>query len=424
MAVLNGNCREFQLDNGLIVALQETPTETVYGRLRIDHGAIHEREGEEGIAHFLEHCLMTGGSAKYSPADVEKIRGNIGYGNATTTLEKTEIPFDLLADDLELYLDFVSDAAFSPLLDADTMNQERVRVLREIADDKSNPDFKDNRDFKEALVGAGPHTYYVAGKDEIIKRAAPDDLRGFHSRGYFANNMNLVLVGGLPADIDKIVRKYFERRPSGKVERFVFPRPKPLHEPVVICRHAPELLNREKPEESTAFLKIAMHGPRYAEGDRFPVQILAEILGRAGTSRLHKAVSENRGLAYGIGCGYEIGHNQGNIYVMGGIASKGLDEAAGIIFGEFRKLQGQLACSDELESTKRVIRYRVAKTAESNQGHAFRIETKMEYGETADMYSAGIAAVTPEMVRDAAKKYLPASRENGRYVMLIRDPLK
>ena len=61
------NYREFTLDNGLFVALQNTPTQTVSGRLRVFQGALHEQPGEEGLAHFLEHTIVNAGSRKYSP---------------------------------------------------------------------------------------------------------------------------------------------------------------------------------------------------------------------------------------------------------------------------------------------------------------------------------------------------------------------
>ena len=40
-----------KLDNGLVVALQNTPTKTIAAKLRVNYGSSHEREGEEGMAH-------------------------------------------------------------------------------------------------------------------------------------------------------------------------------------------------------------------------------------------------------------------------------------------------------------------------------------------------------------------------------------
>ena len=47
MTIINGGYREYRLDNGLLVALQSTPTETVAAELRINYGPSHEKEGEE-----------------------------------------------------------------------------------------------------------------------------------------------------------------------------------------------------------------------------------------------------------------------------------------------------------------------------------------------------------------------------------------
>ena len=92
MTTINGNYREFKLDNGLLVALQDTPTQTVSGRLRVWHGSLNEQPGEEGIAHFLEHTLLSGGSSKYTPEQSNKIMGTFGFFNAYTGLQKTFFP--------------------------------------------------------------------------------------------------------------------------------------------------------------------------------------------------------------------------------------------------------------------------------------------------------------------------------------------
>ena len=89
MTILNGNYRELTLDNGLVVALQNTPTQNVSGRLRVFHGGLHEKKGEEGLAHFIEHCLVTAGSNKYDPASAKEIIGEFGYFNAFTNMGRT-----------------------------------------------------------------------------------------------------------------------------------------------------------------------------------------------------------------------------------------------------------------------------------------------------------------------------------------------
>src|SRR3989338_11364605 len=134
MATFNGNYREFRLDNGLLVAFQETPTQTIAGRLRVWHGALNERPDEKGTAHFLEHTLMTGGSRKYAPEEADVISGKFVEFNALTELDKTLFPVDMLAEDAPLFLEYISDAVFDPRFETTRVEEERQRVLRETAD--------------------------------------------------------------------------------------------------------------------------------------------------------------------------------------------------------------------------------------------------------------------------------------------------
>src|SRR3989344_1809925 len=99
MTVENGNFREYKLDNGLVVALQNTPAQTISAKLRVNYGSSHEKEGEEGLAHFLEHCLVTGGSEKYDPVEADKIRGAFGYSNAFTSISRTDFVAEMLVED-------------------------------------------------------------------------------------------------------------------------------------------------------------------------------------------------------------------------------------------------------------------------------------------------------------------------------------
>ena len=120
MTIINGGYREFKLDNGLVVALQKTPTQTVAAKLRVNYGSSHEREGEEGLAHYLEHCLVTGGSSKYNPISADEIRGTFGYSNAFTNIGRTFFVGQMLTEDLETWMDYISDHVLRPGFDKDS----------------------------------------------------------------------------------------------------------------------------------------------------------------------------------------------------------------------------------------------------------------------------------------------------------------
>ncbi len=425
MATLNGNYREFTLDNGLVVALQNTPTQTISGRLRVFHGGLHERKGEEGLAHFLEHTIMSGGGRKYSPAEAEQIMSTFGAINAGTNYSATSFPISMLAQDLESYLDFISDVVFQPRFDFQKVEQERQRVLREVADKKSNPAFQDVRDFEEALYGPdSPHTYFVLGKEEVISKATPQDLRTFHERGYNPNNMDLILVGALPENAHELIIKYFGQETRGPGSKYNFVQNPELNRKVLLHRLAPELYNNQDPNSSSADFNMGFVAPPEEANDSYAVWMLVNILGYGGNSRLFKRVSQEMGLAYSLGSCYTCANKAGVIEIGGRIQALKADDAIDAVFKEIDLLKSKLIDLDELNVLRKQSMYHLAVLFETNQSHADAIQNKWDLGRTPELQLQKMNELTPEMIQDAANKYFPTSREEGNYILLLRDPLK
>jgi len=425
MVTLNGNYREFELDNGLFVALQETSTQTVSGRLRVWHGALNEHQGEEGLAHFLEHTLMVGGSQKYNPERADEIRGTFGSFNAVTCLERTFFPVDMLSGDSQLFLEYISDVVFNPRFETVRVEEERQRVLRETADAKSNPGFKDSKAYGKAFFGKNsPHTYFILGNEAVVDSANVDTLKGFHERGYHPNNMDLILVGALPKNIEYLVQQNFGQFTSGNGKKVEFLRNPQLYGATVLHTSAPELYNHENPDQSSAQLGISLVAPIETDEDRYAVSMLINILGRGANSRLFTNVSQRKGLAYGVGAQYDNSNNKGAIYIGGNVQSTRADEAIDAIFDEMVKLRTDLVSQESLKRLKRNSQYTIAKTFETNAGHVNAIELKMDKGLTPEYHLERMEAVTPKEIREVAVKYLPQNRTDGKYVLSLRDPLK
>ncbi|MBU0470880.1 MAG: insulinase family protein [Nanoarchaeota archaeon] len=425
MVNINKNYREFRLDNGLFVALQETPTQTVSGRLRVWHGALNEQKGEEGLAHFLEHTLMSGGSQKYDPKRTDEIRGTFGAFNAFTGLERTFFPVDLLAEDSQLFLEYISDVTFNPRFDVTRVDEERQRVLRETANAKSDPVFKDNKAYAEAFFGKNsPHNYFILGDETVVGSASIDALRRFHSRGYHPNNMDLVLVGALPKEIENLIQQNFGSFNSGDGKKIEFPKNSKLNGPKILHTFAPDLYNHESPEQSSAQLSISLVAPTETDEDSYAVNMLAKILGGDANSRLFTSVSQRKGLAYGVYAQYDGTNNKGIIFIGGSVHSVRADEAIETIFEEMAKLRTDLVSQESLERLKRNSRYHIAKTFETNKGHVNAIELKIDKGLTFEDHLERMEAVIPEKIREVAIKYLPQNRTDGKYVLILRDSLK
>jgi len=417
--------KEYKLDNGFSVVLEKTSSYTVGANLRVWHGGLNERPHEHGLAHILEHTLLFGGSEKYSPKDADKIMGMIGSFQAFTYLNKTEFPVDMLPKHLSLFIEYISDSVINPRLDSERVEEEKKIILKENARDRSKPSFVDSLTYKKAFFGENsPRSYSLLGNDSIIKSCSPKNLKLFHSRGYIPNNMELILSGALPKNIEDIIERNFGLFSIGNSEKIIIPKNKPINSTIILHSYAPELLNIENPLESNTDLSMSFIAPTETEKDTYDVKMLTSILGGGINSRLFKNIRQRKGLVYNINSSYNGCDNMGAISIYAETQSLRQNEVIDSIFYEMEKLSIDLISNNKLNILKDKARYSILKSLESNKDRIKIIEMKKDYGLTPESYLEGMNSVTPESVREAAIKYFPINRKDGKYVLSLRDPLK
>ncbi len=296
----------YKFPNGFRLAWKKTSSETIFANLRINHGALHEKPGEEGIAHFLEHMLIEGGTDKYTPEEQAEIRGKFGYTNAFTSRDRTMIPWGMISSDLESYLDICSQMVFYPRLDKTVLERQRRVVVREIARKKGSPEFKDfTRFFWPSVARNRDHTYFVLGEEKVIETVTEEGLRKFLARGYNPNNMILMLVGNLPDNLIDLVNLYFANQPPEEGNPFEFSQVKPLTERIIMHSKAKDLLNKEDPENSNSQIMLGIVVPDETHRDSSALEVASEILGRSWTTGLKKRIRSEEGMSYDIGSSYE-----------------------------------------------------------------------------------------------------------------------
>jgi len=423
MEIRNSRYRQYELSNGLVVALQSTPTQTIAAKLRVNYGSVHEREGEEGIAHFLEHCLVTGGSEEINPVQADEIRSSFGMFNASTNIGRTSFFGLMLREDIKKWINYISNHVFAPRFDCKRVDGERKRVLREIADDKSDFMHSVNLEFNRLFFRGHPKEMSVLGKEEIVRNADLKEIMTFHLRGYHPNNMDLILVGGLPKNIEELVEQGFGAQPKGKNTRIEFPLLSPLPKKIILHRSATERFSTENPEESSAQIFLAYLGPVDVHEDRYAVVAMNQVLGGDTSSLLFQNMGLKKGLAYQITPFYKGNYNAGVLEIMANVPAKRLRESIEAIFEEIEKMKSQRVDSKVIERIKRIVKYHLAYDCESNGRHVSVINSRLDKKLTPEQFMEGWDRVTPLRVQEVANKYLP-NKHNGKYLLYIRDPLQ
>ena len=238
----------------------------------------------------------------------------------------------MLVEDFESWLDYISDHVFRPRFDKERVNGERERVLREISDDKSNPAFQAQMEFERVFYKGHPKSKYVLGREEVIKNADRNTIRSFHGRGYHPNNMDLIIAGGLPENAEELIKNYFGNVPSGQNTRREFPEAKLLAERIILHRPAPERVNSDNADESSAQIYLHFAGPINGHQDEYAVEAMNRIIAGDTNSLLFQNLELKKGLAYYTNAIHNGECNVGELGINAYVPAKRIDEAVDTIF--------------------------------------------------------------------------------------------
>ena len=202
------------LPNGMKYALRrnETPKGAASVRLTIDAGRMAEIDGEQGLAHFLEHMAFRG-SANIPDGELLKKLERLGLAfgadtNAETGPDYTRYKLELpRADDemIDAALMIMRETASNLTLSKAAIDMERGVILAE-APTRDSPAI---RNFQAYMRNAAPNSNGGNGvftEDQSdIQNAPAETVRRFYERTYRPENATLVLVGEF--DIDAVEQK-------------------------------------------------------------------------------------------------------------------------------------------------------------------------------------------------------------------------
>ena len=307
-------------------------------------GSAHERDGEAGITHFIEHMLFKGTRTRTAKQIAEEIEGRGGTLNAFTDKEKTCYYCRVLDSDVETAIDVLSEMVTASLLDKDDLELERGVVIEEIRRSEDEPgdhvhDLHMQKRWPEHALGKP-----VIGTPESVASFGPDDLRKYMARRYTGGHILLSVAGNV--DPDRVLRRAEAR--LGAIEA------------------GDQQESFDRPEGSTRKNEIAkdveqVHfciggdGCSYYDDDLYVAMVLDNVLGGGMSSRLFQEVREKRGLAYAIGS-YSLTFTAGGSFtVYGGTSPDSWDEVQQIVRQEFDKFVSDGVEEEELLRTKRSL---------------------------------------------------------------------
>lgn len=208
-----------ELPNGLRYAVKknDVPAGQVSIRVRIDAGALHENDNEQGFAHLIEH-LSFRGSTFVPDGEAKRIwqRFGVTFGsdsNAQTTPTQTVYKLDLpnaTPEKLDESVKIISGMIRNPRISDAALTAERAIVLAELREGSGAQMIYSDALRQHAFQGQRLANRSTIGTPETLQASTAQALNAFHDRWYRPENAVIVMAGDMePAQLANLVQKYF-----------------------------------------------------------------------------------------------------------------------------------------------------------------------------------------------------------------------
>ena len=407
------NPETFTLANGLqVVVISNHRSPIVTQMVWYKTGAADETWGKSGIAHFLEH-LMFRGTRNIPPGEFSKtVARNGGRDNAFTSYDYTAYFQNVSRDRLELVMKMEADRMANLVLTDEIVNTERDVILEERRQVIENrPGALMNEQINAALFLNHPYHRPIIGWEHEMQSLTREDAVNWYNHYYAPNNAILIVAGDITVDdLKPLAEKYY-----GPIQpRAIPPRVRPQEPPPRAARR----VEMKDPRVAQAQLTRSYLAPSYRAGateHAYALQVLAELLGGATTSRLNRALVLDQQVATSAGAWYEPTALDLGTFGVAASVSSGVDirnvEAA--LDAQIQKLLTEGASEDEVERAKSRMRASAIFARDSLSTGARVIGSSLATGQTiadVEAWPQRIGAVTAAQVNAAARAILQPER--------------
>jgi zinc protease len=393
-----------QLDNGLVVLVledHELPLVEVTALVRA--GSALDPAARVGLADLAGEVLRTGGT-ETMPGDQldDWLESRAAEVEVSVAPESARVTLSSLKQDFPEALRVFSDVLRRPAFDAKKLEVERNKAIANVA--RQNDDMFDIlfREFGKIIYGpespyARTPTYATLG---AIRR---DDLVAWHRQDFHPEQTVIGVVGDISAaEALSGIRQAFGDWPRGTG---VKPAAATWRE-----KAAPGIYYAEKNEVKQSGVMMGHLGVRRDDPDYYALELMNHILGTSYASRLFVNVRGKKGLAYSVSGQVSSQWDHPGMAMLF-MSTKVSTTAAGIdaLLEEARTMASTPPSQEEIERSRRSLLDSFVFKVDSPRkvmNQALTLEFNGYPADWLSRYRAGIEAVTPAQVRDAAVRHL------------------
>ena len=391
------------LPNGMKLILREDHAHPLVALdLWIETGSADDPPDASGVAHLLEHMLFKG-TTKRGVGGVDEEMENLGASlEASTSRDWSHLYATVASRFYPQALNLLADVALHATVPESELQREKGVVIDELVTARADP----LRGLTEALTALayGDHPYgrAIPGDPSKIMAVSRDAVAHAQKRVLVGSNLALVIVGDFdPGQAADAARKALAGAPTGVVHRATL---EPVH--------------WRKPGEveiaingDSAYLLLGFPGPSVTQKkDVAAADLIYAALDGEGNGRLTRALIET-GLASRVEVDFLTQRGPGLVTIAAQCSPDRVDRVREAIETEIAALRDAPLPAAEIAAAQRRLLSQHAFDTETYAGDASNLGFYEALGqpEFATSYPDTVTAITPEELRDAARRYLDLS---------------
>jgi zinc protease len=338
------NVQEITSPSGLTAWLVEDYTVPIVAmNVAFRGGAAQDPAGAAGLAHLMSGMLDEGAGGLDSRAFQARLE------DLSITLNFDASPDALygylrtLTTNLDEAFELFRLAIMEPRFDAEPVERIRGQVIANLRRSQSQPNEMASRLWSSAVFGDHPYGRPTEGTADSVATITPDDLRAFHTHTMARDNLHVVVVGAIDARtaeaaLETIFGDLSEHADIDPVSNVTPATGKTVHAALSVPQTTIRLggpgLTRDDPDFIAAYVADQILG------------------GGTFSSRLYRAVREERGLAYSVGTSL-IPYDHAGVFVAGtSVDAAKADTALQIILDEIARYAEEGPTKAELAAAK------------------------------------------------------------------------
>ena len=397
------------LPNGLEVIIRSNQDSRVFAlNLLGKNRTSSEPEGKTGIVNFINSMLVKGTSKRSAETITQQLASiggqlklvddpNVPYDDIYTTRLYSFIRFETLDEFANQGVELLSDLVKNSKFPQEEVEKTRAEILSIIKRENESTSKTCNNLFYAELFKDHPYGKTVLGDENTINSITQADLIDFHKKFYSPKNMILTVVTSLPTDqVLALIKNNFADIAPVDFATPSIPQPKAISSPAEVTKEM---------KKEQVYLYLGNLLPGIDSPDAPALEVANSIL----SSRLGLNLREKKGLAYSVGSSVNFNRDFGWFIASIGTRPKNYKEAFDGILNEMNQLKENPINENELETAKNslwgnLLFYRLSRI---NQAYYMDVNEFLGVGYDYDeKHLEKIRAVTKEMVKEAAQKYL------------------